>query len=80
MGALSRAGDRAVFDSVDKAVGQEFGVNAQVTVPAQQLQHLIRHRADARLHGRAVGDPLYDMLGVLRSTFRPGRAGSSTNG
>jgi hypothetical protein len=63
MGALTRARDRAMLDQVDKAIDQELRVNAQVAVPAQQLEHLVAHRADARLHGRAVGDPLYDMLG-----------------
>ena len=57
---LVDAGDRAAIDEIDDAVGQQLGVDAEVAVVAQRLEHGVGDPADADLQRRPVGDVLDD--------------------
>ena len=79
---LAAAGDHARLDQVDDAVGDHLGVDAQVLLVLEELQHRLRDAADAELDGRAVldqrGDVLADLARCLAS--RLGRRALSMSG
>ncbi len=53
------------LDHVDHAVGEELGVDAQVLVVGQVLQHRVGDAADTHLQGGAVGDHAGNVLADL---------------
>ena len=57
---LVHAGDHTALDEIDRAVREEFGVDAEVSMVAQERQDRVGHGTDAGLQGGAVGDPLGD--------------------
>ena len=71
---LAHAGRHAGLDEVDDPVGEQLGVDAEVAVAAEPLQHRVRDAADADLQRRAVGDPLDDRGGD-RAVALVGRGG-----
>ena len=66
---LALAGDDAGLDQVDDGVGEHLGVDAQVLLVLEELEHGLGDAADAELDRRAVldqgGDVLADLPGVV---------------
>lgn len=56
------AGNDTRFDEVDNAIGEEFGMNADMFVIGEGLEDGIGDRADTHLEGGAIGDDFGDEL------------------
>ena len=77
---LLAAGDDALFDEVDEAVGEHFGVDAEFAVAAQRGKDGVRNRADAHLEGGAVFDQVGADFADLGLDFAGGRNGDGRDG
>ena len=74
------AGGDAALDEVDDPVGQQLGVDAEVAVVAQRVEHRVRDAADPDLQRRAVGDALHDGAAIARSRSSGFAIGTATSG
>ena len=77
---LADAGRDAGLDEVHDPVGQQLGVDAEVAVAAEPLEHGVGDPADADLQRRAVRDPLDDPAAIARSRSSGAAGGTSTSG
>ena len=80
MQRLPLAVDDAGLDEVDDAVGAHLGLDAEVALVAQALQHCLGDAADAGLQRGAIGISEATFRATRRCVSVHGSAWSSSNG
>ena len=59
--AFARIRQNAGLNQIDHPVGNKFGMDAEVFLVQQVLEHRIRNGPDSELHGRAIRDQAGNM-------------------